>query len=413
MMKHPSGELEAHYAVLLGLVPPWAVAKVDLDLKEKRLTLWVEHPSGVKVPCPECRSLCPIRDHREERAWRHLDTMQFETLVKSRLPRSECPEHGIKTIVAPWASGPRSQFTALFERFAIEVLLGARSIKKAQEILGISWDQAQRLQEQAVERGLTRRKLDELEYAGVDEKSFGRGQDYISVLTDLERGRVLDVVKDRDQEAAESLLKTLTPEQRAQVRAVALDMWDPFMAAARALLPHADQVHDKFHVAKYLGKSVDDVRKKEHRELLACDRDTLTGTKYLWLTNPKNWSDQHKAAFRALKNEGLKVGRAWAIKEAFSPFWDYRYKGSARKFFDRWYFWATHSRLEPVIKTAKTLKRHLEGLLTYIRHRITNAVTEGLNSKIQMLKSNARGFRNFAHYRVSILFHCGKLELYP
>jgi len=156
-----------------------------------------------------------------------------------------------------------------------------------------------------------------------------------------------------------------------------------------------------------------DVRKKEHRGLRKEDCDTLTGTKYLWLTNPKNWSKAQRAAFRALKDEGLKVGRAWALKEAFAEFWDYSYEKSAKKFFARWYFWATHSRLEPVIKTAKTLKRHLAGLLTYLRHRITNAVTEGLNSKIQSLKSNARGFRNFQNYRVSILFHCGKLDLYP
>lgn len=338
--------------------------------------------------------------------------MQFETLVKCRVPRSDCDVHGVKTIQVPWA-GPRSQFTLLFERFAVEVLLGARSIKKAQELLGISWDQAQRIQELAVERGLVRRKLDELEYVGIDEKNFGRGHSYVSVMTDIEKGRVLDVVQERDQKAADNLWKTLPQEQRGAIRAVAMDMWDPFMAATRENAPQAEIVHDKFHVAKYLSKAVDGVRKKENRELRGNGSELLTGTKYLWLTNPSNWSDEQRASFRELKREGLKVGRAWAIKEAFSQFWDYVYEASAEKFFGRWYFWATHSRLNPVIDTANTLKRHLAGLLTYLRHRITNAVTEGLNSKIQTLKSNARGFRNFGNYRVSILFHCGKLELYP
>jgi len=338
--------------------------------------------------------------------------MQLETRVRCRVPRSDCPEHGVKTLQVPWA-GPRSQFTLLFERLAIEVLLSARSITKAQELLRISWDQAQRIQELAVARGLARRRLDELEYAGMDEKSFGRGQSYVSVLTDLEQGRVLDVIEGRDQASAEQLWQRLPEAQRAQIRGVALDMWDPFMAAARAQVPQADQVHDKFHVAKYLSKAVDGVRKHEHRALGRQDSELLKGTKYLWLTNPTNWSEDQRKTFRALKDEGLKVGRAWAIKEAFADFWSYTYEGSATKFFDRWYFWATHSRLQPVIDTARTLKRHLAGLLTYLRHRITNAVTEGLNSKIQNLKSNARGFRNFEHYRVSILFHCGKLALYP
>lgn len=409
-----TGELQAHYGLLLGLVPPWAVLKVDLNLSAKRVVIEVEYPAGERVPCPEpgCGRMCKIKDHRPERSWRHLDTMQFETLVRCRVPRSDCPEHGAKTISVPWA-GPRSQFTLLFERFAIEVLLGARSIKKAQELLRISWDQAQRIQELAVERGLARRKLDELEYAGMDEKNFGRGQSYVSVLTDIEEARVLDVVEGRDQESADKLWKTLPETQREKIRAVALDMWDPFMAATRENAPQADIVHDKFHVAGYLSKAVDGVRKKEHRELKQEDSELLKGTKYLWLTNPKNWNDKQRESFRALKNEGLKVGRAWAIKEAFSDFWDYTYEQSATKFFARWYFWATHSRLAPVIETAKTLKRHLPGLLTYLKHRITNAVTEGLNSKIQALKSNARGFRSFANYRISILFHCGKLELYP
>ena len=109
----------------------------------------------------------------------------------------------------------------------------------------------------------------------------------------------------------------------------------------------------------------------------------------------------------------LKVGRAWSIKEMFRHFWTYRYRGAAISFFKRWYFWATHSKLQPVMKMAKTLQRHLEGMLSYLKHHITNAVTEGLNSKIQSIKANARGFRNFEHYRIAILFHCGRLSMCP
>lgn len=407
-----TGELQTHYGLLLGLIPPWAVVSVDLDLPGKKVVIEVDYPADERVPCPECGRECRIKDHREKRIWRHLDTMQFETLVTCRMPRSDCPEHGVKTIQVPWA-GPRSQFTLLFERFAIEVLLGARSIKKAQELLGISWDQAQRIQELAVERGLVRRTIEGLRYVGVDEKSFGRGQSYVSLMTDIDESRVLDVVPDRDRKAADELWKALPGAQRSGIAAVAMDMWDPFMEAAQKHAPQADIVHDKFHGARYLGKAVDDVRRKEHRDLRGNGSKMLTGTKYLWLTNPANWNDRQHAAFQALKDEGLKVGRAWAIKEAFAQFWDYVYEGAAENFFRRWYFWATHSRLKPVIDAAKTLKRHLSGLLAYLRHRITNAVTEGLNSKIQTLKANARGFRNFEHYRISILFHCGKLELCP
>lgn len=406
-------DLQAHYGLLLRLTGHWSVKDVRIDLEALTLTIEAGY-AGREIPCPVpgCGRACAIRDHRKERSWRHLDTMQFETDIKCRVPRVDCRTHGVKTAAVPWA-GPRSQFTLLFECFAVDVLLGARSIRKAQEILRISWDQAHRIQTLAVERGLARRRLDELKHVGMDEKSFGRGQSYVSVMTDLDHGRVLDVTPDRTTEAANELWQRLPEEQRREVEGVALDMWEPYMSAARENAPQAAIVHDKFHVSKYLGKAVDDVRKKEHRELTGAGSGILKGTKYLWLMRPDRWNERQQDLFHALRREGLKVGRAWAIKEAFSGFWNCAREETAEQFFRRWFNWATHSQLKPVVEVAKTLQRHLAGLLTYLRHRITNAVTEGLNSKIQTLKSNARGFRNFEHYRISILFHCGKLKLHP
>ncbi|MDP2210292.1 MAG: transposase [Candidatus Aquicultor sp.] len=179
------------------------------------------------------------------------------------------------------------------------------------------------------------------------------------------------------------------------------------------LLPKADIVHDKFHVAKYLNEAVDKVRRQEHKALKGQDSGILAGTKYLWLANPNNWTAAQKASFKELKDIGLKVGRAWAIKETFGNFWNYSYVKSATKFFRKWFFWATHSRLDSMIKAAKTIERHFNRVITYLKHRITNAVAEGLNSKIQQIKAMARGFRNFDNYRIAILFHCGKLSMYP
>ena len=139
----------------------------------------------------------------------------------------------------------------------------------------------------------------------------------------------------------------------------------------------------------------------------------LTGSKQLWLFNPENLSDDRWIEFETLKDQELKTSRAWAIKEQFRWFWEYRYAGNARKFFKQWYGWATHSRLKPIITVAKMLKRHLDNILTYFRHGITNAMSEGFNSRIQSIKSRARGFRAFENYRTRILFYCGKLDLLP
>ncbi len=141
--------------------------------------------------------------------------------------------------------------------------------------------------------------------------------------------------------------------------------------------------------------------------------ERLTGSKQLWLFNPENLSEDRWIEFEALKDQELKTSRAWAIKEQFRWFWEYRYAGNARKFFDQWYGWATRSRLKPIIKVAKMLKRHLDNILTYFRHGITNAMSEGFNSRIQSIKSQARGFRAFENFRTRILFYCGKLDLLP
>jgi transposase len=405
-------ELQKHYALLLGVGSPWEVKTVELKLSEKKVEIELGWQWGAAAQCPVCARECSIHDCAPERTWRHLDTMQFATWIRARTPRSNCPEHGVKTMRVPWAE-PQGRFTLLFERFALEVLLASASVSQACELLGMSWDTAHEIMRRAVERGLEQRQLEGLKYLGMDEKSFKRGQSYITLLTDIEQSRVLDVVEERTTEAAEQLWQTLSPEQKQAVEAVAVDMWEPFIQTIQKEVPNADIVHDKFHVSKYLGEAVDKVRRAEHKELLAGGDETLTGTRQLWLYNPENFSLQQQEAFSALKDLHLKVARAWAAKELFSKFWEYQEVGWARRFFKDWYGWVSRSRLKPLVEVAHMLKRHLENLLTYVRHHITNAVTEGLNSKIQSIKSAARGFRSFRNYRIRILFFCGKLNLYP
>jgi transposase len=411
-MKELHDELHRHYGMLLGIQSPWGVSGVKLELAGKRVEIGLEWARGHGVSCAECGRECTIADHAPERTWRHLDTMQFETLIRARVPRSNCPEHGVKTIAVPWAE-PGSRFTLLFEQFAVDVLLACRSLTQACDLLGLDWDAVQRIMDRAVRRGLQRRDIEGLAHVGIDEKSFKSGQSYISLLTDLDRSRVLEVMEGCDQMTAEALWKSLPEPQRQSIQAVALDMAPAFIAASRAALPQADLVHDKFHVAKHLNEAVDTVRRAEHKDLMAQGDETLKHTRQLWLFNPLHFTEQQAADFEHLKWSGLKVARAWAIKELFSKLWTYCYEGSARKFFKHWYGWAARSRLKPVIKVAKMIRRHLENILTYLRHSITNAVTEGLNSKIQSIKSNARGFRSFQNYRTRILFFCGKLSLQP
>jgi len=404
-------KLTEHYRLLLGLDAAWRVDRVDLAVDERKVEIGVSHRGGT-LPCPQCHVACSQADLAPEREWRHLDTMQFQTIVRARAPRARCPQCGVKTISIPWA-GKHSRFTLLFEAFAVEVLTACANVKRASELLQLDWQTVHGIMQRAVERGLARRSVEQLRHVGLDEKSFGSGHSYISVMTDLDASRVLEVAEDRTQEAADSLWNSLPAEQREEVQAVSTDMWQPFVASTREHASQAEIVHDKFHVSKHLNEAVDQVRRRENKSLRADGDDRLVGSKQLWLFSPRNLSKERKRQLNALRQETLKTSRAWAIKEHFRRFWNFVYASSAADFFRDWHGWAVRSRLPPMSEKAKMLKRHLDALLSYFRHPITNAVSEGFNSRIQAIKSAARGFRSFDNYRTRILFYCGKLELMP
>ena len=190
-------------------------------------------------------------------------------------------------------------------------------------------------------------------------------------------------------------------------------MWEPYLRATAQAAPQAQIVHDKFHVAKHLNEAVDQVRRAENRQLHCQGNDLLSGTKYVWLKNPETWHELDRLKFEALRSSGCKVARAWQIKELFREFWSCFNATEAEDFFARWYSWAIRCRLAQIENVARMLEARLENLLTYFTYAISNAMTEGFNSKIQSLKHAARGFRTFANFRIRILFFCGRLNLCP
>jgi transposase len=194
-----------------------------------------------------------------------------------------------------------------------------------------------------------------------------------------------------------------------------MDMSNAYIAATQKHVPNADEkiVFDKFHIAKLLNEAVDKVRRREHKELKSSGDERLTGTKYSWLKNPMNFSRETWRDFGLLRDSNLRTARGWAIKETFRRFWEYTYPKAAENFFNRWYSWAIRSRLPAMKNVAKTLKRHFANIITYLKHPITNAMSESLNAKIQWIKYTAHGFRSRKSFRTAIYFHCGGLDLYP
>jgi transposase len=401
------------YATLLGLKTPWEVTRVELKIDAGEVHVHVNHGDHA-WQCPECERVSPLNDHQDERVWRHLDTMQYTTLLHARPPRVNCSEHGVRAVRLPWAD-PKSRFTLLFETFAIQVLLQT-SVQAAARLLRLSWDEAFGIQRRAVDRGLRRKEHRPPAYIGIDEKAFRAGQgSYMTLICDLMRGTVEWVAEDRKAEAVTKYLDQFTDDQLAKILGFAVDMWRAYTKALNQKIPDAESkiIYDRFHVMQEINEALDMIRKMESRELLKEGDETLKGSKYLWLRSHENVPSSLRLRFAALRRLKLKTARAWAIKESLRHLWDFRLPSRALAFWKRWYYWATHSQLQPIIRAAAKLKKHEAKILNYFIHRITNSMSESINGRIERLKRIANGFRNKDNFRIAILFRHGGLNLLP
>lgn len=399
------------YEKLLGLKAPWHVSDVDLRMEESKVTVRLTHEPLSRFPCPECELEGPTHDHRR-RQWRHLDTCGIVTMVEADVPRVDCPVHGVRQAKVPWAE-PGSGFTALFEALAISWLKVA-TVKAVSERMKISWDEAWGIMDRAVSRGLARREDTPIEELAVDETSFQKRHEYVTVLVDRKTGTVIDILDDRKKATLKKWLKA-NKDRLKEVRSVSMDMWEPFITAVQETIEDADRkiCFDRFHVAGHFGKALDKIRAGEHRELNR-DRDSpLTKTKHDWLRTKAKNQYKNKRAFLRLTRLNLKTARAWRIKEAASGLWSYFYRGVAERNWKALLGWIARCRLDPMIKVGKMVRNYLWGILNAIMLKVTNAIAESINATIQKIKARACGFRNRARFRTAILFHKGGLSLLP
>lgn len=397
------------YEASLGLAPPWSVESVALDDRNGEVKVVVLLDPYAELVCPSCGSPAGRYDSRR-RTWRHLDTMQFRTFVTAEVPRVKCPEHGVRQLAVPWST-ERSRFTALFEAVVIDLLKMA-SFSAVAKFCGLSWDEVDGVQKRAVARGFERKKSSTPKRLAVDETSFQKHHEYVTIVSDMDTGTVEYVGDDRTAECLGEYFKAVEP---SKVEVVAMDMWAPYIAATEQHVPDAERkiAFDRFHVAKHLGDAVDKVRKSENRALIASGDMSLKGTKYMWLRRLANVKRADLAEFAQLRKECVRVGRAWALKEAATQLWDYSVRGWAEKAWNAWLAWALRCRLEPMKRVARMIKSHLDGILNAVVLHATNAIAESINARIQKLKATACGYRNRDRFRTAIFFHLGGLDLYP
>lgn len=403
---------------LLGIKPPWRVQEVVLRMDEPHprrrgpvlggtVEIHVEHHGETR--CPECGVPCPGYDSRHRR-WRHLDTMQHQTRVHAEVPRVRCAEHGVHQLKVPWAD-ESSRFTALFEAEAIEWLREA-SVHAVARRMGLTWDQAAGIQRRAVERGLARRRLEPPRLLGVDETSFRKRHEYVTVVNDLERGVVTHVADGRGRSAIDGYFEELGETSCAGIEQVAMDMWPAYISSVEEYTD-ADIVHDRFHIVAHLNHAVDLVRRAEQRELLEAGDPRLKRSRYLWLMGSGRMTRPQQRRFAALRASHLRVARAWAIEEMARDSWGYARRGWAERRWRHWYNWAIRSRLAPIRKVARMIRNHWDAVINAAVSGISSANAEGINATIQKIKRRAHGYRNREHFRLAIYFHLGGLDMAP
>jgi len=413
-------ELTNFYGQILGLELPWQITEAKINSKDRSVHLTLSHPSGSKFPCKHCQEPCSVHDHGKERTWRHLDTCDHYTYLHASLPRVKCADHGVVTIEPSW-SRANSRFTLQFESFLIDTLQCTQVRSRSALQLRVTEEQLKRVQKQAVERGMSARKGTKdapfyiVWHICIDEKSLFVGHHYVTILYNGETGAVLEVVEHRTQQAAQNAFTQLGEYIDLQgVQVITMDMWQAFQNAAKLCLPQADIVHDRFHLAQYLNNAVDITRRAENKKLRAQKDDRLKGTKYLWLKNPDNLTDkQQQIQDELMKDKELKTIKAWTVKENFKKFFDTNTEQEATDFFNNWVKSIETIENAPLLKVAKTFQNHLQGLIDYTKHQVSNAMAECVNMTIQQIKSKARGFKSAKAFRTAILFHLGDLWLYP
>lgn len=393
------------FSQALNIQKPWIIAQIEFKKDARRLDIWVDFDRGTKFSCPECSEDDCIVHDTVEKEWRHLDFFQYQAYIHCRVPRVICNKCGIRIIEVPW-SRRSSGFTSLFEAM---IVLMAQDMQisqigeKVQETDTRLW----RIIKHYVKKAMKLLDFSNITAVSIDETSEKKGHEYITVFADPDSRKVLFVCKGKDADTIGSFVLDLWCHHGdpRKISLACCDMSPAFIKGITEYLENAQITFDKFHVMMVVNSGVDTVRRAEQKT-----NTILKKTRFIWLKNPCNLTEKQVENLGSLKEMNLKTARAYQMKLNLQDFWQIEDPSLAEKYFNKWYFWATHSHLEPMIDAAKTLKRHWNGILNYFENGGSNGFLEAINGIIQSLKRTARGYRNTDNFVTMIYLRCGKLQ---
>ena len=394
------------FQAALGLLPPWLVSFCTFEESAGRLDIHLDFPRGSVFPCPVCGVPSKAYD-TDELTWRHLNFFQHQTFLHARTPRVECSHCGVHRVAVPWAR-PDSGFTLLFEALVL-MLAKSMPVAAVARLVGEHDTLIWRIVTHYVDAARAKEDHSKVAQVGVDETASRRGQNYVSIFVDLERHKVLFATPGKDSATVAAFAEDLKAHggDPKAVTEVSADLSKAFTKGVAASLPNAKLTFDKFHVVSLVNDAVDEVRRLERK-----DHPELKDSRYVFLKNPENLTESQWEKFDALDivHSNLKTARAYEIRLTFQDLYN-QTADQAERFLKKWYFWATHSRIPAIIKVAKTIRGHQDGILRWFTSGINNGILEGINSLVQAAKAKARGYRSERNLATIIYLIAGKLDL--
>jgi transposase len=384
---------------------------LDVNFDEEGLVIDVS-PTWRRGRCSECGQACPGYDRDRGRRWRHLDLAGMTLHLRYDTRRVECSRCGVKVEQVPWAE-TSSWFTRPFEDH-VGYLAQRCDKTTVSDMMRVAWDTVGTIIQRVVARRQRPDVLDGLTHIGVDELSYRRHHEYITVVVDHRRGHVVWAQPGKNADTLKAFFDELGTERCAKLEAVTIDMSGAYIKAVTECSPQAQIVFDRFHVQRLVQDAVDEVRRDEARAAVSDEeRKQLKGTRWSLLKSFWNLSLFDSSRLATLQRDNKRLYRAYLLKEAMVGVLDCRYEWLARQKLDEWVRWARRSRLEPFKRVAATIREYADGILAYVRSGLSNGRTEGLNGKARTITRRSFGFHS-AHGLIALLkLCCSGIHLYP
>jgi transposase len=383
----------------------------DVGLKGKELVVDVS-PSWRRPRCPECGKPGTIHETREPRLWRDLAFGETVAMVRYAPRRVHCVTHGVHVEAVPWAA-PKSRFTRRMEEL-VAYLAQQMSKTAVCKLAGIDWRTVGTIVTRIINEKLDPTRLDDLSVIGVDELSFRRNHNYVTVVVDHVRQRIVWVGEGKSSATLAEFFKALGPERAKLLTHVTMDLSAAYRSSVSAHAPQAELVFDRFHIQRLASDAVDAVRRSEVRAAESTnDAKALKGTRWPLLKSAWNLNADESAKLADLQRTNQRIFRAYLLKEGLADILRRRQPGVAARELTRLCNWAARSRLKPFVKLARTIKQFSAGILAYIRTGLSNGPTEGLNNKTRLITRRAYGFHSAQALMAMIFLCCGGITLSP